>query len=134
MNYSMLAQSALQARQSAYAPYSHFTVGAALLCADGTVYTGSNIENGAFTPSNCAERTAFFTAVHAGQRAFTAIAIAGAEAAEPIPQKLCPPCGVCLQVMAEFCDSQAFEIILVKNETEFEVHLLGELLPFGFRL
>lgn len=134
MNYSMLAQSALQARQSAYAPYSHFTVGAALLCADGAVYTGSNIENGAFTPSNCAERTAFFTAIHAGHRTFTAIAIAGAEETQPIPQKLCPPCGVCLQVMAEFCDPQTFEIILVKSETEFEVHPLCELLPFGFRL
>ncbi|MGI5959373.1 MAG: cytidine deaminase [Massiliimalia sp.] len=134
MDEKVLASRALQARKLAYAPYSGFLVGASLLCEDGTVYDGGNIENGAYTPSNCAERTAFFAAIREGHRGFSAIAVAGAPKEQEIPHNICPPCGVCLQVMAEFCDPDTFRIILVKNETEYQVHLLRELLPFGFRL
>lgn len=134
MEWKSLAEKALEARSLAYAPYSGFAVGAALLCSDGTVYQGGNIENGAYTPSNCAERTAFFAAIREGHRSFSAIAIAGAPASRQVPDRLCPPCGVCLQVMAEFCDPDRFRILLVKNREEYESHLLGEMLPFGFRL
>ena len=99
-----LLSRAIAARETAYAPYSGFTVGAALLCGDGTVYDGCNIENAAHTPTVCAERTAFFKAVSEGKRAFTAMAVAGGTAP-------CPPCGVCRQVMAEFCDGD-FAVIL----------------------
>lgn len=130
----VLALHALQSRELAYAPYSNFLVGAALLCEDGSIYLGSNIENGAYTPSNCAERTAFFTAVQEGKREFSAIAVAGGKREEKTLSQFCAPCGVCLQVMLEFCDPQTFEIILVKNEFEYEVHLLKEMIPFGFQL
>ena len=92
--YQALAQRAVEAREGAYCPYSHFAVGAALLCADGTVYAGCNIENAGLTATNCAERTAFFRAVADGHRKFLAIAIAGGPEGEP-PAQLCAPCGVC---------------------------------------
>lgn len=101
---------ALQARRSAYAPYSGFAVGAALLCRDGSVYTGCNIENAAFTPTVCAERTAFFKAISAGKREFDRIAVCGYRIGEA-PGTVCTPCGVCRQVMAEFCDPDRFEVI-----------------------
>lgn len=122
---------AMQARERAYAPYSGFTVGAALLAADGSVYTGCNIENAAYTPTNCAERTAFFKAVSEGAREFARIAIVGGHDGE---QESPFPCGVCLQVMAEFCNPDTFEVVMAKDEENYTVKKLRELLPFGFQL
>ena len=123
-----LIQTAIEARKRAYAPYSGFFVGAALLTADGRVFTGCNIENAAFTPTNCAERTAFFKAVSEGVRAFEAIAVVGGKGEEP--SEFCAPCGVCRQVMAEFC-SPDFRIVL-GNEKNQTVYTLSELLPASF--
>lgn len=134
MKEEELIRLARKARETAYAPYSHFTVGAALLAEDGTVYLGCNIENGAFSPSNCAERTAFFKAISEGIRKFKAIAIVGAKDNEDIPNQLCPPCGVCLQVMAEFCDSQTFSVVLSDGIGKYQSYFLKDLLPYGFRL
>lgn len=128
--HKQLAKQALKMRAKAYAPYSGFQVGAALLSGDGQVYTGCNIENAAYTPCNCAERTAFFKAVSEGVFDFKAIAIAGgAKDAEVL--EYCAPCGVCRQVMMEFCEPE-LEIILARSETEYQVHTLAELLPMGF--
>ena len=121
---------AKEAMGNAYAPYSGFFVGAALLAADGTVYTGCNIENSAFGPTNCAERTAFFKAVSEGKREFTAIAVVGGK--EGTIEGLCPPCGVCRQVMQEFCGPD-FMIYMGKKEG-FEAVKLKDLLPYGFSL
>lgn len=126
-----LVRAAVSAREDAYAPYSRFAVGAALLTADGTVYPGCNIENAAYTPSNCAERTAFFQAVREGRRAFRAIAIVGGPVGEPVSGR-CAPCGVCRQVMMEFCDPDEFRVILGTGGDAFEAHTLAELLPLGF--
>ena len=127
---SALCRKALEMRNYSYVPYSHFHVGAALLCEDGTVYGGCNIENAAYTPTNCAERTAFFKAVSEGQCSFRAIAIAGgAEGAEKLDY--CPPCGVCRQVMREFCGAD-FEILLAVSPTEWKTYTLQELLPESF--
>jgi cytidine deaminase len=123
-----LIKTAIEARKRAYAPYSGFLVGAALLTADGRVFTGCNIENAAFTPTNCAERTAFFKAVSEGVRAFEAIAVVGGKGEEP--SEFCAPCGVCRQVMAEFC-SPDFRIVL-GNENNQTVYTLSELLPASF--
>ena len=123
-----LIEKALAAREYSYSPYSHFRVGAALLCSDGSVYTGCNIENRAYGPTNCAERTAFFKAVSEGKREFAAIAITGGEE-EPV---WCYPCGVCRQVMAEFCAPDAFEIICARSEEEYKTYTLAELLPEMF--
>ena len=123
-----LIKTAIEARKRAYAPYSGFFVGAALLAADGRVFTGCNIENAAFTPTNCAERTAFFKAVSEGVRAFEAIAVVGGKGEEP--SEFCAPCGVCRQVMAEFC-SPDFRVIL-GNEKNQTVYTLSELLPASF--
>ena len=128
-----LMLAAMEAREGAYAPYSGFYVGAALLTAEGKIYTGCNIENAAYTPTNCAERTAIFKAVSDGERDFTAIAVAGGPKGEP-PGEFCPPCGVCRQVMAEFCDADKFEIVLVKSEEEYKRYLLRKLFPEGFTL
>ena len=115
------------ARKFAYVPYSGFRVGAALLTADGKLYTGCNIENAAYTPTNCAERTAFFKAVSEGEREFAKIAIIGGKN-EPLP--LCAPCGVCRQVMAEFCDENF--ILVLGNEKEYKEYRLNEVLPLSF--
>ena len=123
-----LIKTAIEARKRAYAPYSGFFVGAALLAADGRVFTGCNIENAAFTPTNCAERTAFFKAVSEGVRAFEAIAVVGGKGEEP--SEFCAPCGVCRQVMAEFC-SPDFRVIL-GNENNQTVYTLSEILPASF--
>lgn len=126
-----LVKEALRMREYSYVPYSHFRVGAALLTQDGRVYTGCNIENAAYTPTNCAERTAFFKAVSEGAHEFSAIAIAGgAEDAEELDY--CSPCGVCRQVMMEFCDPETFQVILAKSETEYKTFTLKEVLPLGF--
>ena len=129
METKELISQALSARENAYAPYSGFMVGAALLCKDGTVYTGCNIENAAFTPTNCAERTAFFKAVSDGITHFSRIAIAGGQRNGAL--QICPPCGICLQVMMEFCDPDHFEVILGDGENDI-TYLLRDLLPKGF--
>lgn len=126
-----LLSMALKARKFAYTPYSGFQVGAALLCKDGTVYTGCNIENAAFGPTNCAERTAFFKAVSEGKRSFSAIAIVGGPSGKE-PEDFCPPCGVCRQVMMEFCDPETFKIYLGKADGMVTEYCLKELLPLGF--
>ena len=125
-----LIQLAKEARAHSYTPYSGFAVGAALLCADGTVYQGCNIENAAFGPTVCAERVAVFKAVYDGHRDFAAIAIAGGRAGEEV-SGLFPPCGVCRQVLREFCDLD-FPLYLAKENNEFETHTLGEMLPYSF--
>lgn len=131
METEKLIREAFQARRMAYTPYSHFQVGAALLTADGRIYRGCNIDNAAYTPTNCAERTAFFKAVSEGEREFTAIAIVGG-AEDATEFDWCAPCGVCRQVMEEFCDERTFEIVLARSAEEYEVYTLGELLPKGF--
>lgn len=124
-----LVNQALEARKHSYSPYSDFMVGAALLAADGTVYTGCNIENAAYTPTNCAERTAFFKAVSEGVHSFQAIAIVGGPREGNL--QYCAPCGVCRQVMMEFC-APDFEIFLGKTEEDYIRYTLEELLPEGF--
>lgn len=126
-----LIRQAMEARKMAYAPYSGFFVGAALECKDGTVYTGCNIENASFSATNCAERTAFFKAVSEGQREFRRIAIVGGKEGEMVAPS---PCGVCLQVMAEFCEAAQFEIIMARSEDDYTVRKLAELLPNSFSL
>lgn len=125
-----LIQYAIEARKQAYTPYSHFQVGAALLAEDGTVYGGCNVENAAYTPTNCAERTAFFKAVSEGKRKFTAIAIVAAPEGEPLRKTA--PCGVCRQVMMEFCDPESFRIISAATPEDYEVYTLAQLMPMGF--
>lgn len=129
--YEELVALALEAREAAYTPYSHFKVGAALLGKNGVIYKGCNVENASYPATNCAERTAIFSAVAAGQKEFEAIAIVGgSEDAENL--ELCAPCGVCRQVMREFCIPEQFEIILAKSRTEYKVFTLEELLPMSF--
>ena len=126
-----LIAAALEARKRSYAPYSHYHVGAALWTQSGKLYTGCNIENAAYTPTNCAERTAFFKAVSEGERSFTAIAVVGGpEGASEFDW--CAPCGVCRQVMKEFCHEDAFQIILARSVKEYKVYTLAEFLPMGF--
>lgn len=126
-----LIEKALYARQFSYSPYSNYQVGAALLSEDGVVYTGCNIENAAYSPTNCAERTAFFKAVSEGKRGFRAIAVVGGDKEEEIT-KYAYPCGVCRQVMMEFCNPCDFWIITAKSIAEYEVRSLEEMLPDGF--
>lgn len=125
-----LIDTAIGQMSMAYTPYSHFDVGAALLTKDRKIYTGCNIENAGYTPSNCAERTAFFKAVSEGVREFEAICVTGGMNGEPA--EYTAPCGVCRQVMMEFCDPKTFQIILVKNREEYKIMTLEELLPMGF--
>ena len=131
MRREELIGNAMAAMKNAYSPYSHFKVGAALLTKEGKVFQGCNIENAAYTPSNCAERTAFFKAVSEGEFDFAAIAIVGGPA-DAQELEFCAPCGVCRQVMMEFCDYNNFEIILGKSPEEYKVMSLAELLPMGF--
>lgn len=126
-----LVQLAIEARNHAYVLYSHYAVGAALLCSDGTVYGGANLENAAYTPSNCAERTAFFRAVFEGRRDFVAIAVVGGPEGEA-PTAWCTPCGVCRQVIREWCDPATFRIVLGKVDAAPREYLLQDILPMGF--
>ncbi|MCM1048932.1 MAG: cytidine deaminase [Clostridiales bacterium] len=126
-----LINKALEVRQLSYSPYSNYQVGAALLAQDGSIYTGCNIENAAYSPTNCAERTAFFKAVSEGVRHFNAIAIVGGAKGEEITS-YAYPCGVCRQVMMEFCNPKDFDIIVAKSLDDYKVHTLEELLPNGF--
>lgn len=113
-----------------YAPYSGFKVGAALLAQDGKFYTGCNIENAAYTPTNCAERTAFFKAVSEGERKFRAICVVGGK--DGVLTEYAAPCGVCRQVMMEFCNPDTFQIILATSKEQYEIFTLREMLPRGF--
>ena len=126
MDNKGLIKEAMEAKKMAYAPYSHFRVGAALLTKSGKVYRGCNIENAAFTPTNCAERTAFFKSLSEGEKEFQAIAING-DADDYLF-----PCGVCRQVMVEFCDLKTFEVIVAINEKDYKVFTLEQLMPGVF--
>ena len=126
MDNKGLIKEAMEAKKMAYVPYSHFRVGAALLTKSGKVYRGCNIENAAFTPTNCAERTAFFKALSEGEKEFQAIAING-DADDYLF-----PCGVCRQVMVEFCDLKTFEVIVAINEKDYKVFTLEQLMPGVF--
>ena len=128
MTYEQLCELAKEAMLRAYAPYSGFKVGAALLCKDGPVYQGCNIENAAYGPTNCAERTAIFKAVYDGQREFEAIAVCGGK--DGVITGSFPPCGVCRQVMREFCDVD-FKIYMV-DEKGYQEVTLAQLLPYSF--
>lgn len=130
MDNRELIRSALEAMKKAYTPYSDYKVGAALLTKSGKVYQGCNIENAAYTPTNCAERTAFFRAVFDGEREFERICVVGGKHGEPVDYAA--PCGVCRQVMMEFCDPETFRIILAVDEDHYSEYLLKELLPLGF--
>ena len=122
---------AFEARKGSYSPYSGFRVGAALLCKNGTIVKGCNIENSSYPATNCAERTAIFSAVAGGNREFEAIAITGGGDAVT---EMCYPCGICLQVMAEFCDPDSFIIITGISKKKYEIYYLSELLPKSFHL
>lgn len=130
MDNKELIRLALEARQMAYVPYSKYMVGAALLTRQGKVYKGCNIENAAYTPTNCAERTAFFKAVSEGEREFDAIAIVGGY--EGNPTDYAYPCGVCRQVMIEFCNPEKFRVITAISEEQYLEQTLAEMLPHGF--
>lgn len=121
---------AIKQLEFSYTPYSNFKVGAALLTKKGQLYTGCNIENAGYTPTNCAERTAFFKAVSEGVREFQAICIVGGK--DGVLTEYAAPCGVCRQVMMEFCDPDTFQIILAVSREQYEVFTLKELLPLGF--
>lgn len=125
-----LIQTALDARKNAYAPYSHYQVGAALLSSDGTIYSGCNIENASYGATNCAERTAFCSAVSEGKRDFLAIAITGGLEGEEISD-YAVPCGICRQIMQEFCGDD-FQVIVAKSTEDFRQYPFSEILPFGF--
>ena len=129
MNPEKLAALAIEAMSHAYVPYSGYKVGAALLCKDGTVYQGCNIENASYSPTVCAERTAFFKAVYEGHRDFAALAVCGGK--NGVITGPFPPCGVCRQVMREFCDDD-FIIYLVGAEGSIETVTLSDLLPHSF--
>ena len=129
-----LIQKAMEMTKLSYAPYSGYHVGAALLATNGVIYTGCNIENASYGATNCAERTAFFKAVSEGVKDFEAIAIVGApadEAAENTFSEYAYPCGICRQVMQEFCKKD-FRIIVAKSMEDYQKYTLSELLPFGF--
>lgn len=126
-----LIKKAIEMLNFSYAPYSNFHVGAALLTSEGEIYTGCNIENVAYGPSNCAERTAIFKAVSEGKKEFEAIAVVGGKNGKI--ENFCPPCGVCRQVLAEFCKKD-FEIVLAKSTNEYKIMTLEQLLPESFSL
>lgn len=132
MTPEMLVCAAIEAMEKAYAPYSGYKVGAALLCADGTVYRGCNIENASYSPTICAERTAFAKAVSEGQRDFVAIAICGGKNGQI--SGLFPPCGVCRQVMREFCGNDFAVYLITDQAGSYETRTLAQLLPDGFSL
>ena len=126
-----LIKKAIEMLNFSYAPYSNFHVGAALLTSEGKIYTGCNIENAAYGPSNCAERTAIFKAVSEGKKEFEAIAIVGGKNGKI--ENFCPPCGVCRQVLAEFCKKD-FEIVLAKSKNEYKIMTVEQLMPESFSL
>lgn len=125
-----LIEEALKAREYSYSPYSNYMVGAAVLTAEGEIYTGCNIENAAYGPTNCAERTAVFKAVSEGKRQFTAIAVVGGKRGSS--GDYAAPCGVCRQVLMEFCNPEQMQVIVAKSTEEYKVFTLAQLLPEGF--
>ena len=125
-----LIDTAIEQLKFSYTPYSNFKVGAALLTKSGKIYTGCNIENASYTPTNCAERTAFFKAVSEGVRDFQAICIVGGKNGKLT--EYTAPCGVCRQVMMEFCNPKTFQIILAVDKERYEIYTLEELMPPGF--
>ena len=125
-----LIDTAIEQLKFSYTPYSNFKVGAALLAKNGEIYTGCNIENASYTPTNCAERTAFFKAVSEGVRDFQAICIVGGKDGKLT--EYTAPCGVCRQVMMEFCNPKTFQIILAVDKERYEIYTLEELMPLGF--
>ena len=130
MDKHILIDNAYSAMEKSYSPYSHFKVGAALVTEDGSIYTGCNIENAAYTPTNCAERTAFFKAVSEGVQDFEAICIVGGKNQKPTGYTA--PCGVCRQVMMEFCNPKTFKIILAIDRENYRIFTLEDMLPQGF--
>lgn len=130
MDYKELMRQAVEIRKRAYTPYSGYQVGAALLGKSGRVYLGCNVENAAYSPGICGERTAFVKAVSEGEREFQAIAVIGGVANGPL--ELAPPCGICRQVMREFCDPETFEIVLGTGPEDIQVYTLSQLLPLSF--
>ena len=126
--YRAIMEAAARAREFSYSPYSNYCVGAALLTADGRIFTGCNVENAGLSATNCAERTAIFKAVSEGAREFSAIAVVGGRRGEVSP--FCAPCGVCRQVLTEFCATDL--AVVLGTPEEFKVYTLGELLPFSF--
>lgn len=129
MDNKKLLELALDAMNNSYSPYSQCRVGAALLCKNGNIYTGANIENASFTPTVCAERVAFFKAVSQGEAEFSKIAVVGGK--NGIVNKIFAPCGVCRQVMREFCQDD-FQIIMGEGNGEYTLVTLKELLPYSF--
>lgn len=127
MDYQRLIAQAMKAKESAYVPYSHFRVGAALLTKSGRIFTGCNIENASYSATNCAERTAVFKAVSEGEREFTAIVVTGDNG------DYLPPCGICRQVLAEFCDMETFQVILANSMEDYRVMTLDKLFPGAFQ-
>ena len=133
MDNKTLVKLALEARKTAYAPYSNYLVGAALLASDGTVYTGCNIECITFSPTVCAERTAFFKAISEGCYDFEKIAVVGGvRGFDDVLATSAFPCGVCRQVMLEFCNPEEFKVIVGKSEDDFEEYTLADLAPHSF--
>ncbi|MDR0885987.1 MAG: cytidine deaminase [Clostridiales Family XIII bacterium] len=133
MNTESLILAALAARDRAYAPYSSFKVGAALLCTNGRMYTGCNIEDASYAATICAERVAIYRAVSDGNQDFTKIVIIGAHDTETQDVfDYIAPCGICRQVMLEFCNPDTFEVILAKDPDDYKSYRLGELIPYGF--
>lgn len=124
--YEHLIQEAFEAKEYAYVPYSKFRVGAALLAKNGQIFRGCNIENASYTPTNCAERTAFFKAISEGVTEFEAIVVCGDQ------DQYLAPCGVCRQVMAEFCDLKEFKVILAKSPEDYKVIALEDIFPYSF--
>jgi len=125
-----LIETAIEQLYFSYTPYSNFKVGAALLAKNGSVYTGCNIENAGYSPTNCAERTAFFKAVSEGVREFDAICVVGGK--NGVLTEYAAPCGVCRQVMMEFCNPEEFLIILATSTEQYEIFKLSDLMPMGF--
>ena len=130
MDKKELIREAMQVLPNSYVPYSGFHVAAALLCRDGKVFTGVNIENASYPATVCAERSAIFRAVNEGEREFEAIVICGGK--DGAVTDYCPPCGICRQVMREFCDPEKFKIILAKSEEDYLEYSLEQLLPLSF--
>lgn len=133
MDIRLLIKEAYEAQKYAYVPYSHFRVGAALLCKNGEIYRGCNVENASYGAANCAERTAVFKAVSDGKREFRQIAIVGnLEGQDPEEWGYCAPCGICRQVLREFCHPGEFQVVLARSLEEYRVYTLEELLPESF--
>ena len=130
MDYEKIIRLAIREVQAAYAPYSRFQVGAAVLASSGKVYSGANVENSSYGATVCAERNAIFAAVNAGERKLVAIAVCGGK--DGVVTDYCPPCGVCRQVMREFCDPDEFKVLVVKSADEYRAFTLAELLPESF--